>query len=161
MGNAALDVKVVLKAKRAQKAIRSLSDNIKKYKDKDREIWQLMQTIAFASTAKHFEREKGPKNKWESWSTVYAARMAKLGKSGNKILQDTGRLRNSIVFAKSAADIQKGVLLFNTVPYSRAHDEGNPKGNLPARPFFYFNSGDLDNMAKQVLQFVGQGFGGR
>jgi phage gpG-like protein len=64
--------------------------------------------------------------------------MARVGKSGNKILQDSGRLRQGLM-PNNWRGTDEGLIFYNRVPYANAHDKGVPKRNLPSRPFMWLS----------------------
>ena len=70
----------------------------------------------------------------------------------SKILVDTGRLKQSVVVLAASADAVRTqdqlTLIWGTrVPYARAHQQGDPSRNLPARPFL-----GVSKRAEQRLQ---------
>ncbi len=56
-------------------------------------------------------------------------------KDGHLILQDETNLRKSLRVTSSSA---RQVTIGSHLPYAAAHQLGNPKGNLPARPYLPF-----------------------
>ena len=47
-------------------------------------------TVGHRDINDHFRQERSPKGKWQRWSTATRESYARQGKSGNKILQDSG-----------------------------------------------------------------------
>lgn len=121
-----------------------------KWKDiqKRKEFGALVSSIAFSDIIQHFEKEVGPDGKWKGWSEVYRQHMNRIGKGGNKILQDTGRLRGSLMPGgkgkhRSSAE---GVTLYTKVQYAAAHQDGSD--NMPARPFMWLSSNGMERLIK-------------
>jgi hypothetical protein len=130
------------------KRIRKNADEINK---KDRAFWGSLSAIAFRDVIKHFEAERGPSDKWKKWSKIYREHMQSIGKGGNKILQDTGHLRQNVRLADTSSRIRQGQLLYNPAktkggfPYAYAHDTGGPK--LPQREFMWLSDKALNQMS--------------
>lgn len=111
-----------------------------KWKDLDqRKVFgSIISVSVFTDIMQHFSDQKGPSGDWEKWSKVYMEHMQKIGKAGNRILQDTGRLRQSLMpGAGKFRSNTSGVLFFTTVPYARAHDKGNQR--MPQRQFMWLS----------------------
>ncbi len=115
--------------------------------------------IVYTDVIKHFEQERGFKGKWKRWSIGYAKHMAKKGKSGNKVLQDTGRLRNSFLPTNNRVS-KKAILWFNAAktkngfPYAAAHDIGGPQ--LPQRSHMWLSKTALDKISNSYLKFISE-----
>lgn len=117
--------------------------------------------IAFSKDyAEHFSKSAGPEGRWKPWSDAYREHMKAIGKSGNNILIDTGRLRQS--FTPSNARSQKdGVLFYNEAKtkggfaYAAAHDEGG--GKLPQRKFMWLSDKAMDDISRQVGVWLAEG----
>lgn len=132
----------------------SRSDQVKKRKS---EFVDVLSAIVFKDVMQHFDKEKGPTSRWKMWSKIYAERMAKLGKRGNKILQDSGRMRNSFT-PKKVRKVANGLVWFNPAktkdgfPYAASHDQGGNK--LPQREFMYLSDGALGKIESETLRFM-------
>lgn len=122
----------------------------------------LTNVIVFGDIISHFEKELGPNGRWKPWSPPYTKQMRKKGKGGNKILQDTGFLRQS--FAPGGRDagarIGKGTIIwFNKAqtkggfPYAAHHDEGASDGKDP-RSFMWLSDSALEKAMGLLLQFA-------
>ncbi len=113
--------------------------------------------IVFSDIISHFQEQKGSEGPWKAWSSAYAAHMNKIGKSGNQILQDTGRLRQSFT-PTSFRQVNEGILWFNPAktakgfPYAAAHDEGGP--NLPKRDFMWLSDDAKGRLEEVTLKFL-------
>lgn len=134
-----------------------LDSRLKKIKNGFAQYAGLLSAIVYQDIIKHFEEEQGSGGPWEKWSTFYMEQMKLENKSGNKILQDTGRLRNSFTpqkYRKTSA----GLLWYNNAktksgfPYAAAHDEGGSR--LPKRDFMWLSSKAMDKISEQTLQFM-------
>lgn len=117
----------------------------------------LLSSVVFSDIISHFENQQGSEGPWKSWSSAYANHMNKIGKSGNMILQDTGRLRQSFTPA-SFRQVNDGILWFNPAktasgfPYAAAHDEGGPK--LPKRDFMWLSDEAKERLEEVTLKFL-------
>jgi phage gpG-like protein len=113
--------------------------------------------FVFQDVMAHFEDEKGPDGKWAKWSKSYKEHMRKQGKAGNKILQDTGRLRQSFKPTNFRTN-QKGIEWFNNAltkkgyPYAWAHNEGADK--MPERKFMWLSDKAVDKISQFTLSFM-------
>lgn len=123
-------------------------------------------TVGFANVIKHFSDEEGPTGSWnpraQSTNNFYDAVSSGRRKppkgipkgafsSGNKLLQMTGKMRQSLL-PSNVTDLSKdSIMFFTNHPYSRAHDEGNTKTNLPARSFMWLSDQAQETMAEVVL----------
>lgn len=147
--------KVIFKDKQVKDFLNQITQNVNKVEDKAKAVWGLLGGIAYRDVIQHFENEKGPEGKWVKWSDIYRAHMNKIGKGSNKILQDKGTLRQGVTIESNRAQIKKGVLLVNRVPYAHRHDEGTD--GMPMRKFFWISDKALEDMSDQVLQFLFKG----
>ena len=73
----------------------------------------------------------------------------------SKILVDTGRLKQSVVVLAASADAVRThdqlTLVWGTrVPYARAHQQGDPSRNLPARPFLGVSPAAYRRLAREL-----------
>ncbi len=153
MGEAA----VQFKDKKLRNFLRKMQKKVKDYEDGAKSVIAAWGPLVFADVIDHFEKQKGPKGKWEQWSKSYQKRMAKMKKGGNKILIDSGRLRNSFQ-PSNARSIKDGILWFNPAktangfPYAKAHDEGGKK--LPQREFMYLSQDAMGKIAALTLKDI-------
>lgn len=137
-----------------------IGKNVNEVVDKDRAYIETIAAFVFQDIIKHFQEERGPSGKWVDWSAMYESHMIRLGKGGNKILQDSGRLRSS--FQPTNWMTQKdGILWFNPAktasgfPYAKAHDEGGPK--LPERKFMWLSDNAMRRVSTTTAKFFLQG----
>jgi len=137
--------------------LKNIDKKLKNIEDGERKYTTLLSSIVYKDINEHFEKEEGSDGKWEQWSLYYAMKMQKLGKSGNKILQDTGRLRNSFK-PMNVKRTNEGFLWFNNAktksgfPYAFAHNEGG--GNLPRRDFMWLSNEAQEMVSVETLQFM-------
>lgn len=104
---------------------------------------------AYKECIEHFENEEGPKGKWEPLSPVTLARRRQgKGTGGAKILQDTGRLRSSILFR----GLRDSAIVFTNVIYGIIHQDGYKK--IPQRKFLWLPDDFLKSMAEKFAQFI-------
>lgn len=143
--------------KEVKKFLRNMDSNLKKIKDGESKFKGILSAIVYKDVTRHFEKEEGSDEMWAPWSDIYSDRMKEAGKGGNKILQDSGKLRNSF----KPTNVRKtgaGLLWFNNAktkggfPYAAAHDEGGPR--LPKRDFMWLSQESFDDIAKQTLNFM-------
>ncbi len=113
--------------------------------------------FVFQDVMDHFKNESGSEGQWKSWSKIYADHMQKIGKSGNKILQDSGRLRQTF-HPGMYRGMPAGIQWYNPAktdsgfPYAYAHDEGGPK--LPKRDFMWLSESILEKISEATLAFL-------
>jgi phage gpG-like protein len=113
--------------------------------------------VVYRDVIDHFTKEMGPLSKWKEWSPSYRKQLKRQGRAGNKILQYSGKLRQS--FVPSFFRTQKNkIIWFNPAktkggfPYAAAHDTGGPK--LPQREFMWVSDKTLEVLAKISLDFI-------
>lgn len=135
----------------AQKALQKLIDKVKEVKDGGRAIGMALSAVVFRDIMEHFEREEGPDGAWKPWSDIYADHMRKVGKSGNKLLQDTGTLRQAFQ-PTSYRSVSEGIMWYNPArtksgfPYAYHHNE--------TRPFMWTSDDASEKIAEVTLNFV-------
>lgn len=115
----------------------------------------LLSAITFGDIVEHFAQEQGPDGKWARRSYKYEQYLNKIGRGGNKILQFSGRLRQS--FDKSGNTAETGhkvrgsdIGWYNRVEYAWWHDEGAPV----TRPFMWLSDKAVEKMTDQTLTFI-------
>jgi len=148
---------VIFEDKDIQNFLKNIDRRLKDVGDGKRKYLGILGAIVFRDVMEHFEKEEGPDGKWKPWSDVYKKHMQRTGKSGNKILQFNGRLRQNFkpTNVKSSSE---GISWFNNAktstgfPYAAAHDEGG--GSLPQREFMWASEKAVNDMADQTLAFI-------
>lgn len=106
----------------------------------------------------HFEDQQGgPSKLWPEWSDVYLQHMRRIGKQGNNILADTGRLRRS--FGLDNYQLSgDGIEFFNPAktaegfPYAAAHNKGG--GKLPQRKFMWLSSKAKKRILRDTINYM-------
>jgi phage gpG-like protein len=145
----------------ARRMLERLNKRIKEVEGGGKIFLDLASAMVFRDLVQHFEQEKGSEGPWKAWSDFYAQKMERLGKGGNKILQDSGRLRQGLIPIQSGRNVRKvpeGILWFNPAktkggfPYALAHDEGGEK--LPKRDFMWLSASARENIAQKTLAFI-------
>lgn len=141
----------------AEKWLRGLSkkwDDVAKRQDA---YVKAIGVFVFQDVMDHFRQERGSADHWAPWSNSYQTKMELDGKGGNKILQDTGRLRNSFkagMWRKTPAGIEwyNDAKTSSGFPYAYAHNEGGPK--LPKRDFMWLSESAMDKISEATLAFI-------
>lgn len=128
-----------------------LSRNVKKAQSV---LFVAAQAYAFQDIIQHFSDESGPNGKWPDWSPATQKAYAAKGWSGNKILQATGRLRQSLLpgrggIRKEGSD---AVRLFTNIVYGARHNYGG--GGIPQREFMWISDAAQEKMASTVAQMI-------
>ena len=123
-------------------------DGMRKRAVKSQPFWGPASLLAFKKVISHFEQEKGPKGRWKELSPVTIAR--RRGQS-SKPLQDTGRLKGSIL---NKAFNNKAIV-FTNVKYAIFHDKGTKK--IPQRKFMWIEDGFVKTLADKYGEFVVDG----
>lgn len=137
--------------------LESMQTRLKKVQGADKKYVGLLSAIVYSDVINHFQTQKGSEGPWKTWSKSYKDYMQKIGKGGNLILQDSGRLRNTFL-PTSNRKTSAGILWFNNAktaggfPYAAAHDEGGPK--LPKRDFMWLSDEAMEKVSVQTLQFM-------
>lgn len=97
-----------------------------------------------------FEKEQDPEgNPWKKWSEGYKQKVG----GNRKILTDTGALR------KVAFEAGRDGVLINTpkVPYALVHQYGDPKRNIPARPFLGVSDFERVTIRQMIRSWISLG----
>jgi phage gpG-like protein len=143
--------------KEAQEFIKKAIKKVDQIKQGERSFASAVSAIVFSDIMGHFKQQQGSLGPWKPWSKIYASHMDKIGKGGNQILQDTGRLRQSFL-PTNYRTTSEGILWFNPArtksgfPYAAAHDEGGPK--LPKRDFMWISDDAKDRIEDVTLKFL-------
>lgn len=111
----------------------------------------LLGAIVFADVIDHFEKERGESGRWKPWSKAYKASMAAKGRGGNKILQDTGRLKGGWLPTRYETS-KAGIAWFNPVPYAGVHNDGSSR--MPKRQFTWMSIKARRKMEVQTAKFL-------
>lgn len=152
-----MDVAIFPDTKKAEEWIKKLQKKVSQVKDGARTFADILSVSVFKDVISHFEKEEGSGGKWKKWSDAYQSHMEKIGRSGNQILQFSGRMRQSFT-PSNFRQVSEGILWFNPAktksgfPYAYAHDEGGPQ--LPRRNFMYLSDKAMSDISKKTLQFI-------
>ena len=146
------------------KFLSDLSKNYSQVTARDAKYIGVISALVFEDTIRHFEAEVGNDGPWEKWSAVYRAHMEKVGKGGNKILQDSGGMRQKMMPIKSGKATRtskEGIVWYNNAkasggfPIAYAHDnDKDSRGQLPRRSFMWLSDKGLNKISDQTLRFL-------
>lgn len=148
---------IVLDNAEAKALLQDLSRRVDMITDHDKKVIGLLSAIVYRDVIDHFTQQQGADGPWKPWSSPYAKFMASIGKGGNGILMDTGRLRNAFK-PTNVRSTSEGILWFNDAktskgfPYAFAHDEGGPR--LPQRQFFWLSDGAMSDIEEAIVRFL-------
>jgi len=155
----AVSLEAIFESKGITDFLSKIDLKLKKRPAEMKKLGTVLKAKVFADIISHFEQEEGPDGPWTAWSQSYDAFMKSIGKGGNKILQDSGRLRQSITPAQGLNRAINGGVLFYTdaktrsgFPYAAAHDTGGPI--LPQRKFMYLGQDGMDAIAEATLNWL-------
>jgi phage gpG-like protein len=132
---------------------------------------------ALRETNKHFINEMGPKGRWEPLKLYTVLGRKGMGskkkregirfgfkvfgeqggKGKQKILQDSGRLRASIIWNSLS---ERAIEIFALVKYAATHQYGDSDRNIPARPFLWFPREFKRDIAESFARWVSRGNNG-
>jgi phage gpG-like protein len=159
-----LDASISFDASAWDASVKRLSDvwNDTSFNTKQRQQMKAILEIGvFKDVVQHFADQSGPSGEWKGWSDSYRKHMERIGKGGNLILQDSGRLRQANFPGSGSSGSRAtgdGLLFFNNAqtsggfPYAYAHDTGGPK--LPQRKFMWVSPGAMSSIADQVANWL-------
>jgi phage virion morphogenesis protein len=111
-------------------------------------MYRVISSRIWKEQMRHFDMESGPDGKWEPLSdSTLARKRAGRGSGSPKILQDTGRMKNSIMPSsdKNGAYVSTG----SNVKYAPYHQEGTK--NIPQREYMWLSDEFIDDMSKIYL----------
>ncbi len=151
------EVEIKFDSKAAEKWFSGIQKGVDRAGDAHKDYVDAISAFVVADVTRHFEDERGAKGPWKRWSDIYASHMARIGKGGNQILQDTGRLKNS--FKPTNYTVGKGqVTWYNDAktkkgfPYAYAHDEGGPI--LPKRDFMWLSDDAMKKISSITMAYI-------
>ena len=120
----------------------------KKMKNAYPKLRSAVMVFGFKDIIDHFSKEEGENGRWKPRKASTQRSYSRKGKAGNKLLQDTGALRGSLIHGQTEKVGANNVLMFTQVPYAGRHNYG--KG-MPKREFMWLSDKALDNIAKMFL----------
>lgn len=151
------DIQIFSETSQAQKWLEELSNKIKTVENGASKFADVISAVVFQDVIAHFEKEEGIEGAWKPWSKMYAEHMRKIGKGGNKKLQDTGRLRQSFM-PDNYRTVSEGILWYNPAktgggfPYAAAHDDGGD--GLPKREFMWLGTKAMEKIETITLDYI-------
>ncbi len=140
---------------KAQKALEKIMKRIETAKDGGREFGMLLSAVVFQDIIDHFEKEEFLPFPTAPWSASYRRQMAARGKEGNKLLQDSGRLKQSFQ-PTNFRRVSEGITWFNPAktdkgfPYAAHHNE---TAKTP-RTFMWLSDAASEKIAGVTLNYV-------
>lgn len=149
------NAQAIFDSKEADLMLQRLKEKAKKIPNADKVLQSLLSNIVFQDIDEHFDRQEGPNGGWKKWSNIYQEHMDKIGRGGNKILQFTGILRQSIRPGPAKSGQYTWVNPAQTkdgFPYARAHDEGGKQ--LPQREFMWLSDKGMDRAADTMMKYL-------
>ena len=120
--------------------------------------FRIVSGMMWADVIDHFKAESAPRGHWKDRAKSTKEAYAKKGWAGRKLLQISGRLRNSFVkrASKNSAEVATGV------EYASIHNFGGKTGRnyatkIPKRKFMWLSRGVKD----RILNYFGRYLIGR
>ena len=137
---------------------------IEKLRDKEEDIadmrnfWRSVGLyLEKRSTKDCFGKEQSPDGtKWPPWSEKYRKRMEKLGKGGNKILNDHGS--HGLLGSVKYVAFKARVIVGSNLRYARRHQLGDKGwaaggGGMPARPYLGVTEQDRTEILRMMRDY--------
>lgn len=142
---------ITIEDKGVRKLIEGLIKNVGKITQREKSYVGLLSSIVLGDVVDHFAKEEGPEGKWKPWSNRYRKYMTSIGKGGNLILSNTGKLRQGWQPARYRL-VNDGILWFNPVEYAAQHDQGIFP--YPQRKFTWISKTATSEMERQTALFI-------
>ncbi len=140
--------------------LQAIQDRVSKIKNGNETFLKLLSMIVVRDIDQHFKDESGPSGKWKDWSPSYRDQLLKSGRklSGKKneirkLLQASGNMRNALT-PKNYRRTSSGAEWFNTMKYSRTHDQGDDGRNIPQRQFMWLSEDAIEKLSQQMINFA-------
>src|SRR3990167_3296057 len=115
-----MSVEVKFEDKEIRRVVNGLIKNLGVISNRGKEYVTILSSVVIQDIIDHFEREEGDDGRWVPWSSTYRKYMIAIGKGGNLILSDTGKLRSGWQPARYRA-AKDGILWYNPVSYAAQH----------------------------------------
>ena len=156
-----MSMEATFESKEVMDFLKNIKKRLKGVQNGEKKFVGILSSIVYADIIRHFENEQGSKSSWAPWSKSYTEALKIKGRSGNKKLQYSGKLRNNISPISKGGNFRKtsdGFLWYNNAktstgfPYAAAHDVGGPK--LPQRDFMWLSDKAMDNILQGTLKFM-------
>ena len=142
---------ITIDDKEVRKLINGLIKNVGEISNRSKRYVGLLSSIVIGDVVEHFSRQEGPTGKWKPWSNRYRKHMVSIGKGGNLILSDTGKLRQGWQPARYRL-AKDGILWFNPVEYAAQHDQGIFP--YPQRKFTWLSKDASNEIERQTVLFI-------
>ena len=130
--------------------INEVRASFKRMRDRTSQPMTAMEIIAakgWKDVIDHFSEEKSD---FGSWPSLKRPRPS----GGNKILQDTGRLRMSNRWRTVGSEEAH---VFNQVEYAAVHNYGSQKKNIPQRKFLWLSDSARVSVQRTILRWIAEG----
>jgi len=115
---------------------------------------------AYKNVVQHFQNEEGKSGKWKGLAESSAKKRRpgmsqkkaaiKGIKSAVKLLQDTGRLRNSLRWRTLTNEIH----VYTQIIYAAVHNFGYNKRNITQREFLWLDQQTIKSIYKSIVNFI-------
>lgn len=141
-----------VEAKIEARSLDALSKSLEKLlPNAQKKFFKLASTAIYKDVIGHFEKEVGPgREKWKrfKWPDGKARNTRPTKRGGTKLLQDTGRLKGSIVpfVEKDSAGAR------TNVDYAIYHNDGTKK--IPKREFAYVDEETVGKLEGYILKEI-------
>lgn len=131
----------------------------------------IFNTRGFRDIVDHFKQEEGPDGAWQKRSRYTDAYYDNVSQgkadpfpgtsrgsysSSNKLLQLTGRLRQSL--ARPGGNVKEmgrdAIMIFSNIEYSGKHDRGETASRLPKREFMWLSDKAQEDMGGMLLNMI-------
>lgn len=142
---------IVIEDKGVRNLIDGLIKNVGVISNRGKAYVGLLSSIVLGDVVDHFAKEQGPNGRWKPWSNRYRKYMTSIGKGGNLILSDTGKLRQGWQPARYRL-AKDGILWFNPVEYAAQHDQGIFP--YPKRKFTWISIKAKNEIERQTALFI-------
>jgi phage gpG-like protein len=152
------EVALFSESKEVEQLLETLQKKVAATKDGSKTFGGIVNAVVFADIIRHFEQEQGSEGPWKPWSDRYSDYLETIGRSGNQILQFSGRLRKSFTPRESYRADPDGVLWFNPAktkdgyPYAWAHDTGEAR--MPKRDFMWLSDSGMEGVEEQTMRWL-------
>ena len=132
-------------------SMRKLEKDLKRLvPEAQKKFFKLAAVAIYKDVIGHFEKERGPDGKWKrfKWPDGKIRNTRPTKRGGNKMLQDTGRLKGSIVpFVESGAAGAR-----TNLEYAGFHNDGTSK--IPKREFAYVDDATMTKLEDYLAQAI-------
>jgi phage gpG-like protein len=115
--------------------------------------------ISWKNVLSHFDTEIDSKgNPWPKWKKRTATGIERVSsrptkRGGTKLLQDTGRLRNSILYRAA----RKTASVFIKLKYASVHNFGSKNKNIDKREYMYLDKATRDKIRNTFVKMIIKG----